>query len=114
MPPQTNRPIVSFAQTDNQKFVPIMPAISIASQTTALTSGSTGIISVNTATALIRVFCKDAGVYLKWGSAPSTSVFDEYVPAGQIVELAVPLENSANLHYLEGDATTGTLIVTQK
>ena len=50
-------------------------------------------------TNLLRVYAITQDVYLKWGTDDVTaSNFDEVIPAGQMVDLAVPRQSSGLLY----------------
>lgn len=55
-------------------------------------------------TSIVRLYATSQDVYLKWGATAVTNAnFDEVIPAGQIVDLVVPV-----------DASTGLLFVTMR
>lgn len=75
-------------------------------------------ITLNTATRFIRVYAKTQDVYLKWGTADATtSSFDEVIPANQIVDLVVPIENATTkalytaINLIEAAASASVIVI---
>jgi|SRR3990167_1111563 len=51
-------------------------------------------ITLNTATTFLRCYAITEDVYLRWGIEDcNESLFDEVIPANQIVDLAVPVDS---------------------
>jgi hypothetical protein len=89
----------------------------------SISSSTTRDLTAATATApqttMIRVYAISQDIYLKWGStAVSASNFDEVIPAGQIVDLVVPIDTTTGalfttLRVIERTATA-TIILIEK
>jgi hypothetical protein len=76
--------------------MPLAPArVALASTVDASVSGSTE-ITLNAATTFIRVYAKSQDVYMKWGTTDVTaSNSDAIIPAGQIVDFVLPVNQGA-------------------
>lgn len=75
-------------------------------------------ITLNTLTTFIRVYAIAKDVYLRWGIEDiDTNTFDEVIPAGQFLDLAVPLQPDGTLYnainVIEREAGA-TVIVIEK
>lgn len=56
-------------------------------------------ITLNANTTFVRCYAIDKDVYLRWGIEDcNESTFDEIIPAGQVVDLAVPTDSSGAKH----------------
>ena len=78
----------------------------------ATISASTEIV-LNPATTFIEVYAITKDVYLKWGTDDVTaSNFDQVIPAGQILKMFVPLNQTA-INLIEREASA-TVIVIEK
>lgn len=96
----------------NSSIVKYPDVVALARTVDASISASTE-ITLNTATTFVQVYAISKDVYLKWGTADVTaSNFDEVIPAGQIVGLAVP-ETITALNVIEREASA-TVIVIEK
>jgi hypothetical protein len=50
-------------------------------------------ITLNTATTFLRCYAISQDVYLRWGiENVNASTFDEIIPAGQVVDLVIPVD----------------------
>ncbi len=58
-------------------------------------------VQLNAATTFIRCYAVAQDVYLRWGIEDANgSTFDEIIPAGQIVDLAIPVDSAgARFNY---------------
>jgi hypothetical protein len=75
-------------------------------------------ITFNTATKVIRVFASSKDIYLKWGTdVCAVNTFDEIIPAGLYLDLAIPLDSSGvpytGCHVVER-AASATLVLIEK
>lgn len=99
----------------NNKAMQLSPDKIALARTIDATISSSTEITLNAATTFIRVYAIDKDVYLKWGTADVTaSNFDHVIPAGQIVDLVVPLASASTLYTainLIERAATATVIV---
>ena len=72
--------------------------VSIARHVDASISTSTE-ITLDSNTRFIRLYAVAQDVYLRWGiENVNVNTFDEIIPAGQIVDLAIPFDNQGSLY----------------
>lgn len=89
---------VPMPRDGNRKPFPLTPARIALARTVDATISSSTEITLNAATTILRVYALTQDVYLKWGTADVTaSNFDEVIPANQIVDLVVPVDETATL-----------------
>ncbi len=97
------------------------PSIALARTVDATISASTE-ITLNAATTFLRVYAIDKDVYMKWGAADVTaSNFDEVIPANQICDFFVPIDETTStpsvpvfytaVNFIERAATGGIIII---
>jgi len=75
-------------------------------------------ITLNTATVFIRCYAISQDIYLRWGiEDANASLFDEIIPAGQVVDLSIPFDQNGNkfaaFNVIERTASA-TIIVIEK
>jgi len=87
---------VPMPRDGNHNPFPLAPAkIALASTVDSTISSSTT-ITFNTATTFIRVYAKTQDIYMKWGTtAVTSSNSDAIIPAGQIVDFVIPVNQTA-------------------
>lgn len=96
----------------NGNAVQLSPAGTALARQIVGTLSSNVAVALGTATKFIRLYTKSQDVYLHWGTAATSSNFDEYLPSGQIVDLIVP-QGQGTVNFLE-TAASGTVILIQK
>lgn len=81
--------------SESNAYIPLTPSkVALAVTVDATISASTE-VTLNAATTILRVYATTQDVYLKWGTADVTaSNFDEICPAGQVVDLVVPIDST--------------------
>lgn len=73
--------------------IQLAPAGAALARTLDTTISSSTQIDFQTATSWLRCLASDKDVFLKWGTtAVTSSNFDEVLPAGQIVDLVIPID----------------------
>lgn len=88
-----NRKVDGSGLDMQDNVLPLAPSLAVSSHNIAsLTTAQD--ITVNIATTALRVFAKDSAVFLRYKytgqtSAVTTSIFDEYIPAGQMLDLGL-------------------------
>jgi hypothetical protein len=84
----------------NQIAAQLTPsAIALARTVSSSISASTT-LTFNASTTFLRCYAKNQDVYLKWGAtAVTSSNFDEVIPAGQIVDLFVPIDTTTGSKF---------------
>lgn len=93
------------------------PAKAALAVTVDATISASTEITLNASTTFLRIYAKTQDVYFKWGTADVTaSNFDEVLPAGQIVDLVVPIDSSTGVKYtainlIERDATASIIVI---
>jgi len=93
-----NRP--NLPRDGSSAPIQLSPAVVALATTVDTTISASTEITLNASTTFIRVYATTQDVYLKWGTADVTSSnFDEIIPAGQIVDLFVPVNTSTNSLY---------------
>lgn len=116
---------VPLPRDGNKNAIPLTPARIALARTVDATISTTTEITLNTATTMIRCYAMTQDVYLKWGTADVTaSNFDEVLPAGQIVDLVVPVDETTTLtapgvartlytaiNVIERTATAGIIVI---
>ena len=91
----------------------LTPSSTALARTVDASVSSSTEITLNASTKFIRVYAIDKDVYLKWGTDDVTaSNFDEVIPANQIVDLVVPVSQTA-INLIER-AASATVIVIEK
>src|SRR4051812_35715083 len=81
--------------------IPLARGIALKQTVNASLSASVE-ITLQTNSTLVRVYAINQDVYLRWGIEDvNASLFDEVIPAGQIVDLVVPMQP-------QGSALSGT------
>ena len=95
---------------DNQgNSIQLTPSVTALARTVDTSISSSTEITLNGSTAFIRCYATGQDVYLKWGTADvASNNFDEVLPAGQLVDLVVPVGVTA-LNVIE--RTSGASIV---
>lgn len=79
----------------SSKPMQLTPSVVALARTVDGTISASTEITFNAATSIIRCYATTQDVYLKWGTADVTAAnFDEVLPAGQVVDLAVPVDTS--------------------
>lgn len=83
---------------ENGVLMQITPVgVSLARTVNASLSSSVE-ITLNTSTTFVRIYAVDQDVYLRWGiEDANASLFDEIIPANQIVDLAIPRQANGTL-----------------
>ncbi len=75
-------------------------------------------IQLNANTTFLRCYATSQDVYLRWGIEDcNASTFDEIIPAGQIVDLAVPVDSAgARFGYLNviERSSAATIVIIEK
>lgn len=70
-------------------------------------------ITLHADTTFLRIYALSQDVYLRWGIENcNASTFDEVIPAGQVVDLAVP--DGFNAFNVIERTTSATIIVIEK
>ena len=83
------------SNADGQTF-PIAPAISLAnSNIPALITEQD--VAINSEASMIRIFSKDNPIFIRFKSetqieSAKKDAFDEYVPAGQMIDIGIPTD----------------------
>lgn len=94
----------------NASLIKYPDVVALAQTVDTSISGSTEIV-LNTATTFIQVYAITKDVYLKWGAADVTSSnFDEVIPAGQVVGLAVP-DGVTALNVIERESSAAVIVI---
>lgn len=89
---------VPMPRDGSHNAFPLTPARIALARTVDATISSSTEITLNAATTILRVYALTQDVYLKWGTADVTaSNFDEVIPANQIVDLVVPVDETTTL-----------------
>ena len=75
-------------------------------------------ITLNTSTTFVRLYAISQDVYLRWGIEDcNASNFDEIIPAGQVVDLAIPDQSDGTIYtafnVIERVASS-TIIIVEK
>jgi len=84
--------------------------VALARTVDASISGSTEIV-LNTETTYVQVYAITKDVYLKWGTTDvSASNFDEVIPAGQVVGLAVP-DSITAINVIERESAAAVIVI---
>ena len=94
----------------------ITPAVVALARTVDASISASTEITLNSSTNLLRVYAITQDVYLKWGTDDVTaSNFDEVIPAGQMVDLAVPRQSSGSLYtavnLIERTASASVVVI---
>lgn len=89
---QRSRPL---PQDENNNAIQLFPAGPAIARTVSSSISSSTAYNLNGGTTIIRFYAVDKDVYIKWGTtAVTSSNFDEIIPAGQVVDLVVPINIS--------------------
>lgn len=79
----------------SSKPMQLTPAVVALARTVDSSISSSTEITFDPAASIIRCYATTQDVYLKWGTDDVTaSNFDEVIPAGQVVDLGVPVDTS--------------------
>lgn len=75
------------------------------------------VVALNSETTVLRVYAISKDVYLRWGTSDqayaTSENFDEVIPAGQIIDYAVPLGGFTHVSFV-GRASGGTVVAVEK
>jgi hypothetical protein len=83
----------------------LAPDVTLASQIITAQDGTTaGSVTLNSATSMIKVSSVGNGVLIRFGAAPTTTAFDDFVVSGSAEYIPVK-PGSANVQFLA--ITTG-------
>jgi hypothetical protein len=92
----------------------LAPDVTLASQIIAAQDGTTaGSVTLNSATSLIKVSSVGNGVLIRFGAAPTTSVFDDFVVNGSAEYIPVK-PGSDNVQFLAITSTATRVSIVQK
>ena len=85
-------------------------AVSLARTVNASLSASVE-ITLHADTTFLRIYATTQDVYLRWGiEDANASLFDEIIPAGQIVDLAVP-DGFTSFNVIERTASASIIVI---
>lgn len=112
-----NRAISSGSEDQGGRGLPIAPALAVSQNNVSVSTAQD--IAINNETTLIRIFSKDSALFVRFKSANQSSAatnaaFDEYVPAGAMVDMGVPFEVAGSIptHIsVFAEAATATIII---
>jgi len=98
---------------DNSRGIALPPA-SVALAVTkndAVSTSTLVAVSLNASTSFIEVTALDSGIYLKYASTGATStVFDEYVPAGMVRHYVIPQGVNA-ISFIADEGTSRVRVI---
>lgn len=97
---------------NNAPLITITPSVLAVAVTTVSSLTTSTAITFNTASTLIEVNMVSAGAFMKWGTAATTTVYDEYIQSGRTRWYVIPT-GQQNAQFLQ-QATPATLIVIEK
>lgn len=95
-------------------FAPLQltfPQLALKVTTPSSTATSTG-VTLQTGTQLIEVNALAQGLYMKWGTGATATIFDEYIQAGYTRHYIVPT-GQTSVQFL-AQASGATLILIEK
>lgn len=105
--------LFDIPQNEYGQAIGLPPARPALSRFVSGTISASTEITLNVATTFIRAHAITQSVYLKYGTTPVTaSNFDEFIPAGSIVDLAVP-EGVTAITVIQRFATA-TIVIIEK
>lgn len=85
---------------DNNIAIQLTPPGAALARTVDATVSATTEVTLNAATTFVRVYAIAKDLYFKWGTADVTaSNFDEVIPAGNMLDLTVPIEVATGVKY---------------
>lgn len=91
---------VTLPRDDDRIAMQLTPSVIALSRTVNSSISSSSSITLNVATSFLRIYAITQDVYFKWGgTAVTSSNFDEVIPAGQIVDLQVPVDTTTSLPF---------------
>lgn len=109
----------SLPKDANHTAMQLAPTGAAKAQTLDTSISSSTEITLNSATKFLRIYATLQDAYFKWGTANVTNAnFDEICPAGQIIDLPVPVDSSTGSLYTACNvlerASGGAIIVIEK
>jgi hypothetical protein len=109
-----------MAKDKGGELIPMLPPTVAIARTLDTSISSSTEITLNAATSMLRIYAIAKDIYLKWGTADVTAAnFDEVIPAGQILDLVVPVETESTgalftaINLIERESSA-TVIVIEK
>lgn len=106
------------ASYQDGQLMQITPKGTALARTVNASLSSSVEITLQASTTFVRCYATSQDVFLRWGiENANASTFDEVIPAGQVVDLAVPVDKYGTkftaLNLIERTAS-GTIIVIEK
>lgn len=92
----------------NGKTIEIIGNKALAVTVDATVSTATD-ITLNVSTKLVRVFAKDAGLYIRSQATASAANWDWFCPANQVLDIGIP-QNTTVISVIEEAATAKAII----
>lgn len=97
---------------DNRNPIPLVPPSTALAVTVNASLASAVDITLNTATTIIEVNALTQGVYMRYATTATTSVFDEFIQAGSVRHYVKPAGVTV-ISFLQ-QAASASIVVIEK
>lgn len=92
-------PRTSLPKDGSNTQAPLAPAVPALSRSVISSLSSSTTLAITSGATFIRFYATSQDVYLKWGAtAVDATNFDEVIPAGQVVDVFIPVESTGNTY----------------